>query len=233
MAAGRGPLTGAWGRAAADARLALRQAEENLATVVRYFGACDPQPPDVLASQLDQAALFLAVGRDLMRTHFQAGEPSSTWSAAICSPEVTRALLNELGSWCRVFSPTMEKLSIARPRPPMPHRIRENLFAACRCLMATDLAIRWVAELRPVTASDRQLLDAVPMHVMPGRWPPYAGETVPQLCEGIVVSAERLRSCSRQLVADAHWSPLRFTTPPSSWAKSTATGSARPTPGTS
>ena len=208
MAAGRGPLTGAWGRAAADARSALRQAEENLATVVRYFGACDPQPPDVLASQLGQAAGFLAVGRDLLQTHFPAGEPSSTWSAAICSPEVTRTLLNELGSWCRVFSPVVEKLSIARPRPPMPHRIRENLFAACRCLMATDLAIRWAAELRPVTASDRQLLDAVPMHVMPGRWPPYAGETVPQLCEGIVVSAERLRSSARQLVTDAHWSPL-------------------------
>ena len=29
-----------------------------------------------------------------------------------------------------------------------------------------------------------------------------------QLCEGIVVSAERVRSCARLLVADAHWSPL-------------------------
>ena len=208
MAADRGPLTGAWGRAAADARLALRQAEENLATAVRYFRACEPQPPDVLASQLGQATRFLAVGRDLMRTHFPAGEPSSTWSAAICSPEVTRALLTELGSWCRVFSPMLEKLSIARPRRPIPLQIRENLFAACRCLTAANLVIRWAAELRPVTASDRQLLDAVPVRVTPGRWPPYAGETVPQLCEGIVVSAERLRSCARLLVADAHWSPL-------------------------
>ncbi len=208
MAAGRGPLTGAWGRAAADARAALRHVEENLATVVRYFGACDPHPPNVLASQLGEAGRFLAVGRDLLQTHFPADEPPSTWSAAICSPEVTRVLLTELGSWCRVFSPMVEKLSIARPRPPMPLRIRENLFAACRCLTAADVTIRWAVELRPVTASDRQLLDAVPMRVMPGRWPPYAGETVQQLCEGIVVSAERLRSCAPRLADEAHWSPL-------------------------
>ena len=66
MAADRGPLTGAWGRAAADARSALRQAEENLATVVRYFGACDPQSPDVLASQLGQAVRFRPIlGRSI------------------------------------------------------------------------------------------------------------------------------------------------------------------------
>jgi hypothetical protein len=208
MAAARGQLTGAWGQAAADTRSALRQAEENFANVVRYFGASDPQPRDVLAGQLGQAAQFLAVGRDLLQTHFPGGEPSSTWSAAICSPAVTRTLLDELGSRCRLFSPIAEKLSIARPLPPMPHRIRENLNVACRRLMAAELVIRWAAEFRPVTPSDRQLLAAVPMHVMPGRCAPYAGETVPQLCEGIAGSAERLRSCARQLAADARWSPL-------------------------
>lgn len=210
MAAGRGPLPGMWGQAAADARTALRQAEKNLGDAAKYFGPCDPQPPHALANQLGQAARSLAAGRDLLQTHFPSGSnaPSSTWAAAICSPPVTRTLLNELGSWCRVFSPVAEKLSLARPRPPMPPRIRENLYAACRCLMAADLVIRSAAERRPVTASHRQLLAAVPVHLVPGRWAPYVGETVPQLCEAIRVSAERLRTCARQLAADAHWSPL-------------------------
>lgn len=210
MAADRGPLSGAWGQAAADARSALRQAEQNLADVTGYFGACDPQPPDVLASQLGQAARFLAAGRDLLQTHFPPGAdaPSSAWSAAICSPPATRVLLSEVSSWCRLLAPVAEKLSIARPRPPMPPRIRENLYAACRCLMAADLVIRSAAGRRPVSADDRLLLAAVPAHVVPGRWAPYAGETVPQLCAGLMTSADRLRACAPRLAADAHWSPL-------------------------
>lgn len=121
---------------------------------------------------------------------------------------MNQTLLHELGSFCRLFSPVADQLSIARPRPKMPHPIRENLNAMRRCLMAADLAIRWAAERTPVTASDRQLLGAVPVHVLPGRLAPYSGETVPQLCEGIAVSAERLRISARQHAADAQWSPL-------------------------
>jgi hypothetical protein len=207
-AADRGPLTSAWRQAADDARSALRHAEENLAHVTEYFGARDPQPQHTPASHLGQAARLLAAGRDLLQTHFPGGAPSSTWSAAICSPQANQTLLNELGSWCRLFSPVADQLSIARPRPKMPHPIRENLNAVRRCLMAADLTIRWAAERTPVTASDRQLLAAVPVHVLPGRLAPYAGETVPQLCEGIAVSAERLRISARQHAADAQWSPL-------------------------
>jgi len=208
MAADRGPLTNAWRQAADEVRAALRHAEENLAHVTGYFGHRDPQPQHTLAIQLGQAARLLAAGRDLLQTHFPGGAPSSSWSAAVCSPQVNQALLNELGSWCCLFSPVADQLSIARPRPKMPYPIRENLNAVRRRLMAADLTIRWAAERTPVTASDRQLLAAVPVHAMPSRLAPYAGETVPQLCEGIAVSAERLRIGARKFAADAQWSPL-------------------------
>jgi hypothetical protein len=102
MAADRVPLTNAWRQAAADAQVALRHAEENLANATGYFGARDPQPQHALASHLGQAARLLAAGRDLLQTHFPGGAPPSTWSGAICSPQVNQTLLSELGSWCRL-----------------------------------------------------------------------------------------------------------------------------------
>jgi hypothetical protein len=52
-----------------------------------------------------------------------------------------------------------------------------------------------------------QLLAAVPLNVPPAAQPPDRPELVPQLCEGISITAERLRHATRAFAATARWAP--------------------------
>ena len=70
---------------------------------------------------LAQAAVQLAVGRDLLHTHF-SNDPStgaqtrtSTWARVINSPPVTDALLGEIGGLAAKLAPWMVRLSLESP----------------------------------------------------------------------------------------------------------------------
>jgi hypothetical protein len=52
-----------------------------------------------------------------------------------------------------------------------------------------------------------QLLAAVPLNVPPAAQPRSQPELVPQLCDGITITAERLRHATRAFAATARWAP--------------------------
>ena len=51
------------------------------------------------------------------------------------------------------------------------------------------------------------MLAAVPLNVPPAAQPPGRPELVPQLCDGIAITAERLRHATRAFAATARWAP--------------------------
>jgi hypothetical protein len=59
----------------------------------------------------------------------------------------------------------------------------------------------------PVPADGRTLLHAIPANTTPARQSPVDSESVPELCDGIMVSAERLRQLARAFTGQARWSP--------------------------
>jgi hypothetical protein len=212
---GRSPVPYVWAQAAATAQAALRQAARNLFEVIDDLGGLqNPGAEDILARQLGQTAGFISAGRDLLQTHSATGAdgavvPLSSWSGAISSPQVTRALLSQIGDWCRQLSPVMADLSALRSRRcRMPHGARERLAMTYQCLLAADMAIWPAAQRKPVTGQDQRLLSAIPLHVTPGRVAPRERESVAELCDGITISAERLRAAARRLAGEAGWSPL-------------------------
>jgi hypothetical protein len=211
----RSPVPYMWAQAAATVQSALQQAAWNLFEVISDLGG--PQGPgseDVLARRLGQAARFISAGRDLLQTHFATGSegvsvPLSSWSAAISSPQAACVLLSEIGGWCRQFSPVMAELPmVSSRRCRMPDRARERLAMTYQCLLAADMAIWPAAQRRPATEQDQRLLSAIPLYVTPERSAPRGGESMAELCDGIAISAERLRATARRLAGEARWSPL-------------------------
>ena len=63
------------------------------------------------------------------------------------------------------------------------------------------------AQEDPPSAEAMQLLAAVPLNVPPAAQPRSQPEQVPQLCDGITVTAERLRHATRAFAATARWAP--------------------------
>ena len=63
------------------------------------------------------------------------------------------------------------------------------------------------AQEDPPSAEAMQLLAAVPLNVPPAAQPPSQPEQVPQLCDGITITAERLRHATRAFAATARWAP--------------------------
>jgi hypothetical protein len=211
----RSPVPYVWAQATATVQSALRQAAWNLFEVINDLGG--PQGPgseDILARRLGQAARFIIAGRDLLQTHFATDSegvsmPLSSRSAAIWSPQAACVLLSEIGGWCRQFSPVMAELStVSSRRCRIPHGTRDRLAMTYQCLLAADMAIWPAAQRRPASDQDRRLLSAIPLYVRPERSAPRHGENVAKLCDGIAISAERLRTTARRLAGEARWSPL-------------------------
>ena len=63
------------------------------------------------------------------------------------------------------------------------------------------------AQEDPPSAEAMELLAAVPLNVPPAAQPPGQPELVPQLCDGITITAERLRHATRAFAATARWAP--------------------------
>ncbi|MGH3277316.1 MAG: hypothetical protein ACRDNZ_23690, partial [Streptosporangiaceae bacterium] len=61
------------------------------------------------------------------------------------------------------------------------------------------------AQEDPPSAEARELLAAVPLNVPPAAQPPGQPELVPRLCDGITITAERLRHAARAFAPTARW----------------------------
>ena len=197
-------------RAALDMRLALRRAAQSLRCVARGLEELPADRSHPVVTHLSAAAGHLAAGSDLLQTHFTVGPSGdrayrSCWAPAIASEPVTAALLAELAHHARVLAPWAARLAISTPTDPgAPAPACAALHTATRWLWAAGAATETA---QPPPAEGQVLLNAIPANVPPPRQSPADGESVPQLCAGIAMTAGRLRHAALAFSAEARWSP--------------------------
>lgn len=208
-----------WERGVIDAGVALRIAVDCLRRSVAYLSPGEPLsgPIPARARHLADAARELAAGRDLLQTHIVLGpdgfaQERSEWASAVRSLPVTRALANEMAAWSVRLAPFTAWLAdLATPlisrrltaQPP-----REELASASEWLHAVSVALRPALETDPVRTLDAELLHAIPAAFPPPRQPlGSAAESVAELCDGITVSASRLRAAVHRGRDRSGWSP--------------------------
>jgi hypothetical protein len=191
------PLTAldAWERAALSTHQSLRLARRFLLEVSE--SGTNPE-----TSPLAAIAVPLQAGADLLNTHRKrsAGQPPadcSPWAQVAMCSTVSRAITAELGRWSGLIAPWALWASQSAP----PHLAGE-LLAVSRCLQTAH-----AASSAPVTWDDKELLDGIPAAYPPGRIPPAGDETVSALCDGITLTAERLRLAAFIAPDHAAWSP--------------------------
>ena len=200
-------------RAALDARLAVRRAASSLrpaAVAVRDATADTAHPA---AGHLSSANGYLAAGRDLLQTHFTsgpAGRPigSSHWATVITSRPVTAALLAELAACsCQLAAWTAQLSRTGSLYSGLPADASKGLRTASRWLRIAGTSVQAAHLQQPPAAAGQKLLAAIPPGIPPSRQPPGNTESVPDLCAGITVTAERLRCAARAFAGPARWSP--------------------------
>jgi hypothetical protein len=211
-----------WERAAIDMETALSLAGECLS---RGAAAPDGGEPGAArpgrAGHLAAAASALAAGRDLLHTHFTVGpggwlRDRSEWAPAVTSAAVTRALADEIARWSAALAPFTARLAASAafeglPRGPGMAAWEEafgDFASASQWLRTVGDAARAAHDADPVQPADAELLSAIPAAAPPAQLPPRpSGESVPELCQGIAVSAARLRAAIRDAGDLALWSP--------------------------
>jgi hypothetical protein len=206
-----------WERAAIDVASALRYATGCLRRAVDEPGGDASLRP---GRHLATAAEELAAARDLLHTHL-ATDPDglrrerSEWAPVVTSLPVTRALVHEIARWSRQLAPFTAWLAGAEPLA-MPHApgrhtaagVRDELTNASQWLQVAGAAVRPALGADPVRAADTELLHAIPAATPPQRRRPGAvAESVAELCDGIAISASRLRAAARGSRERAIWSP--------------------------
>ena len=201
-------LLSPWAKAGIEAQSALANAAAFLS-----FGQAGTDRPGHAADGLDAAAAFMRTGRDLLHTHFTIGPDGarrdhSEWAQVITSAPVTRALLLEVASWARQIAPQGAALALSRaPAQRDTGEARRRLNAACQWLQILDSTVQAAHRDHPVSAEDARLLQAIPVNAIPARRVPDGTETIPDLCQGTLGSAERIRHVAWLLAPQAAWSP--------------------------
>ena len=195
-------------QAAAEARQALRWAAESLAPAPAAENTEGDSHP--AAGHLAAAADLLAAGRDLLHTHFtgplSAQTARSYYAPVILSWPVTSALVTQVAAFARQLAPWAIQVS----GPYDPGRpgaaAATGLHIASRWLQAAATTVHraWPYP-PPVQAQD--MLAALPLNAAPTAVPPSPPESVPHLCEGITVTAQRLQHAARVIADEARWAP--------------------------
>ena len=212
----------AWERAVIDADVAMRAAAACLRQSAAESSDQASSTTSWRARHLAAAAANLAAGRDLLHTH-RAPDPDgliqdrSEWAPVVTSLPVTRALANEITRWSWQLAPFTAWLagsavSYALPRTPdqaVSAVVCDQLVSASQWLQVAGAAARPAIGSDPVQTTDIELLCAIPSASVPPRLrPDPAEESVAELCDGITVSASRLRAAIRGSKERASWSPI-------------------------
>lgn len=209
---------GSWARAACEASQIL--ANLNTAwTDAASISTAHPTRGDLpgadwrrrRAGGLHSAALPMTLGRDLLQTHFgtrrdQKVMGESEWSSVLNSAPLARALLHQTGGWTRQLGALASRAAALGRGLTVADR--DYLIAAHRGLLAASWAIGAAQEQHPARRDELALLASVPVSALPSGGMPPDGATVHALCEGVLATAERLRSAARRAAQQAAWSPL-------------------------
>ncbi len=200
-------------RAAVQAREALQLAAEGLRTGSHGYDTSGRGPADPLTARLAASAAALAACRDLLRTHAITGtggqwEPRSRWAAVIGSGPVTRAVAAEVARWSKPLAYLTAWLSAAsQADAATPAAVTQGLAAATPLLLTASTTLTAALREHPATATDAELLHAVPVSHVPPPRPPSDNETVTALAAGIAVSAARVQALALGTVEQAAWAP--------------------------
>ena len=102
-------------------------------------------------------------------------------------------------------------MAYARPDGPgqtVPVSVCTEFATASQWLQAAGAAVHLAFYVDPVRPADAELLCAIPAAMVPQRRRPgSAGESAAELCDGITISASRLRGAMRDSKDRARWSP--------------------------
>ena len=197
-------------RAAGEARQALQWAAASLLPDPAVHESTPDADTHPIVRHLSAAADLLAASRDLLHTHF-TGSPSiqtarSDWAAVVISWPVTSALISEVAACARRLAPWAAQLPVSEPDQPGGSAVAAGLRTGSRWLWRAGAAVYGAQEDLP-SAEAMQLLAAVPLNVPPAAQPRSQPELVPQLCDGVTITAERLRRATRAFAATARWAP--------------------------
>ncbi len=197
-------------RAAGEARQALEWAAASLLPDPAVSAGTPDADHHPVVRHLSAAADLLTAGRDLLHTHFtgplSAQTARSDWAAVVISWPVTSALISEVAACSRRLAPWAAQLPVSEPDEPSGSAAAAGLRTGSRWLWKAGAAV-YGAQEDPPSAEAMQLLAAVPLNVPPAARPRSQREPVPQLCDGITVTAERLRHATRAFAATARWAP--------------------------
>ena len=204
-----------------DARIALRRGSQTLRHIMRALPAAAASGTHPAVRYLAAADSYLAAGRDLLRTHFTAwpGSGTSHWAPVITSGPVTAALLRELADCTLRVAPWAARASAAGAMDSgLPPTACLALHTASQCAWAAGIAMqtahRHYSHAGPVGAGG--LLSAIPANMPPPRLPPIDSEQVHALCDGITITAERLRHATQRFARPQGWA---LTATSASWRK--------------
>jgi hypothetical protein len=161
------PLT-PWGRARLTARDALTQASRHLRQHAWGTRAPGVTARSELARRLDAAAVALTAGRDLLNTHLArdprgARQVRSEWGLVACSPPAEQALLAELAAFARQIAAPCTDLALSSSAPDTAEA-RRGLRATCGWLQVLSTSVQAAQQADPVSATDRDLLLAIPLN---------------------------------------------------------------------
>jgi hypothetical protein len=209
-------------RAAVEARTALRRAAHILRHGATSLEGTDGDADHPVVTHLTAAADNLAAGRDVLQSHFARGpyggwEGTSYWAPAITSRPVTAALMGELARHARTLAPWAARLSVSGWMDAgAPATASLDLHTATRWLWIAGGTLEQDLRQHPPSGEGCRLLAAIPANFPPPRQASADGESVPELCRGIAVTAERLRHIALRFSSRARWSPAPSST---TWRK--------------
>ena len=197
-------------RAAGEAQQALQWAAASLLPDPAVSADTPDADHHPVVRHLSAAADLLAAGRDLLHTHFtgplSAQTSHSDWAAVIISWPVTNALISEVAACARRLAPWAAQLPVTGPDEPGGSAAAAGLRTGSRWLWRAGAAV-YGAQENPPSAEAMQLLAAVPLNVPPAARPRKQPEQVPQLCDGVIITAERLRHATRAFAPIARCAP--------------------------
>jgi hypothetical protein len=211
MRSGDSPPLTAWGQARLTARDALGHADRHLRQHTRGRPAPGVTARSELARQLDAAAAALTAGRDLLHTHLAndsrgARQFRSEWGLIVCSPPAERALMAELAWLAHQIAVPCTDVALAT-RSPDTAAARRGLRAACQWLHAFSGSVQAAHRTAPVSATDRDLLLAIPLNAPLPRPILDGSEPVTALYDTVITSAERARHAAWIHGSQPAWSP--------------------------